>query len=91
MIEKYKTKLEEQAGLRKELKALEKENAALVHTNAELEAQSRIAGSARSAGDEWRAKADKAERLAEQRIVEVSYDVGGASMVGRLTLDRLPT
>ncbi|KAL7423859.1 hypothetical protein Q5752_001444 [Cryptotrichosporon argae] len=72
VIEKYKKKLEESAGLRRELKNLEAENAALVDKTAELEAEVRKAGSAKATLDSYRSQVEALEKRVAGQTAELA-------------------
>jgi protein HOOK3 len=71
VIEKYKKKLEDSAGLRRELKSLEEENAALINTNATLETELKTAGSAKTLVDSYKAQIATLEAKAAAQADEV--------------------
>lgn len=84
VIEKYKKKLEDSAGLRRELRvswcvksdgahrqSLEEENAALVNTNATLEADLKKAGGSKALADSYRAEVAALEEKANAQATQV--------------------
>ncbi|ORY35634.1 HOOK protein-domain-containing protein [Naematelia encephala] len=71
VIEKYKKKLEESAGLRRELRSLEQENAALVDANANLEVELRKSGTSRTLADSHKAQISILESKADQQAAEI--------------------
>ena len=84
VIEKYKKKLEDSAGLRRELKSLEEENAALVNTNATLETELKKAGSAKALADSYRAQIETLEAKAAEQANQVCHSSEqGPSLIRR--------
>ncbi|WVF72769.1 hypothetical protein IAT40_007587 [Kwoniella sp. CBS 6097] len=71
VIEKYKKKLEESAGLRRELRNLEEENAALVNTNASLEADLKKAGASKGLIDNYKSQIEVLEKKSTDQAKEI--------------------
>ncbi|KAK4689518.1 hypothetical protein P7C73_g592, partial [Tremellales sp. Uapishka_1] len=67
VIEKYKKKLEESAGLRRELRSLEEENASLVDTNATLDAELKRVGSSKTLLDNYRSQIEALEKKTSEQ------------------------
>ncbi|KAK1927088.1 protein-nucleus import-related protein [Papiliotrema laurentii] len=72
VIEKYKKKLEDSAGLRRELRALEEENAVLVDTNAKLEAELNKAGSSKALIDELKRLIENLEERSKEQNEQIA-------------------
>nr|XP_031860001.1 uncharacterized protein CI109_004608 [Kwoniella shandongensis]KAA5527073.1 hypothetical protein CI109_004608 [Kwoniella shandongensis] len=72
VIEKYKRKLEESAGLRRELRSLEEENTALINTNASLEADLKRAGTAKVLLDNYKEQIATLEKRTEDQAEEIT-------------------
>ncbi|OCF42706.1 hypothetical protein I317_03437 [Kwoniella heveanensis CBS 569] len=72
VIEKYKKKLEESAGLRRELRNLEEENASLVNTNASLEADLKKAGASKGLIDNYKSQIETLERKSTEQAKEIA-------------------
>ncbi|WVR07484.1 hypothetical protein IAU60_004526 [Kwoniella sp. DSM 27419] len=72
VIEKYKKKLEESAGLRREMRAMEAENAALVETNTALEADLLRSGSSKGILDDYKFQLYNLERKYDDQTREMA-------------------
>ncbi|KAL1411320.1 hypothetical protein Q8F55_002271 [Vanrija albida] len=70
VIEKFKKKLEDSAGLRRELRALEAENAELIDKNSTLEAEIRKLGASKTLVDNYKAQVDILEKKANEQSSE---------------------
>ncbi|WVQ99968.1 hypothetical protein IAU59_007111 [Kwoniella sp. CBS 9459] len=72
VIEKYKKKLEESAGVRRELRNLEEENAALVNANTSLEADLKKAGASKGLIDSYKSQIDILEKKSVEQAKEIA-------------------
>nr|XP_019044643.1 hypothetical protein I302_06556 [Kwoniella bestiolae CBS 10118]OCF23573.1 hypothetical protein I302_06556 [Kwoniella bestiolae CBS 10118] len=72
VIEKYKKKLEESAGLRRELRNLEEENSQLVNTNASLEADLKKAGSSKGLVDSYKSQIEVLEKRSSEQATQIT-------------------
>ncbi|WOO81281.1 Protein Hook 3 [Vanrija pseudolonga] len=70
VIEKFKKKLEDSAGLRRELRALEAENAELIDKNSTLEGEIRKLGASKALVDNYKAQVDILEKKANEQSSE---------------------
>ncbi|BEI86835.1 hypothetical protein CcaverHIS002_0701810 [Cutaneotrichosporon cavernicola] len=73
VIEKYKKKLEEGAGLRRELRTLEEENAALIDKNSHLEGDLKKLGANKSLVDHYKGQIDALEKKAHDQAAEFAH------------------
>lgn len=78
VIEKFKKKLEDSAGLRRELRALEAENAELIDKNSTLEGEIRKLGASKALVDNYKAQVDILEKKANEQSSEVRDSMGHA-------------
>ncbi|WWC93739.1 hypothetical protein V866_000575 [Kwoniella sp. B9012] len=88
VIEKYKKKLEESAGLRRELRNLEEENAQLVNTNASLEADLKKAGSSKGLVDSYKSQIDALEKKSTEQATQIT-ELNHQLEVTRAELDNI--
>ncbi|ODN92707.1 hypothetical protein L198_05501 [Cryptococcus wingfieldii CBS 7118] len=72
VIEKYRKKLEDSAGLRRELRNLEEENATLVNTNSALEADLNKALSSKSLLDTYKSQITTLEKQTSDQSSEIA-------------------
>ncbi|WVQ81913.1 hypothetical protein IAT38_004040 [Cryptococcus sp. DSM 104549] len=72
VIEKYRKKLDESASVRRELRNLEEENAALVNTNSTLEAELKRAGSSKTLLDNYKSQIEALEKRSSEQAVEIT-------------------
>ncbi|ODN78817.1 hypothetical protein L202_04366 [Cryptococcus amylolentus CBS 6039] len=72
VIEKYRKKLEDSAGLRRELRNLEKENATLVNTNSTLQADLDKALSSKSLLDTYKSQITTLEKQTSDQSSEIA-------------------
>ena len=73
VIEKYKKKLEDSAGVRKELRQLEQENAALIDKNSALEVDLRKLSASRAMVDNYRAQVEALEKRVNEQAEEFAH------------------
>ncbi|KAK8854821.1 hypothetical protein IAR55_003560 [Kwoniella newhampshirensis] len=72
VIEKYKKKLEESAGLRRELRSLEEDNSALMNSNASLEAELKKALTTKGLLDSYRERTETQEKRMGEQAEEIT-------------------
>lgn len=70
VIEKYKKKLEDSAGLRRQLRQLEDENIVVTAKNSELEVELRKLTASKAVGDNYRSQVEAFEKKADQHARE---------------------
>lgn len=70
VIEKYKKKLEDSAGLRRELRILEEENTVMMDKNAKLEVELRKLSAAKALNDNYRTQVETLEKSTNQQASE---------------------
>nr|XP_018261439.1 uncharacterized protein I303_05877 [Kwoniella dejecticola CBS 10117]OBR83597.1 hypothetical protein I303_05877 [Kwoniella dejecticola CBS 10117] len=86
VIEKYKKKLEDSAGLRREMRNLEEENAQLINTNAALETDLRKAGSSKGLIDSYKSQIETLEKSSREQATQAS-DFALPPKLTRIELD----
>jgi protein HOOK3 len=72
VIEKYKKKLEDNSGLRRELRQLEEENAVMIDKNSELEIELRKLGASKALVDNYRGQVEQLEKKVERQHREMA-------------------
>ncbi|WWC90743.1 uncharacterized protein L201_005680 [Kwoniella dendrophila CBS 6074] len=72
VIEKYKKKLEDSAGLRRELRNLEEENNQLVNINSSLEADLKKAGSSKGLVDNYKSQVEALEKKSNEQATQIT-------------------
>ncbi|WRT68359.1 uncharacterized protein IL334_005335 [Kwoniella shivajii] len=86
VIEKYKKKLEESAGLRRELRNLEDENSQLVNINTSLEADLQKAGSSKSLINIYKTQIESLEKKSIEQATQIN-DLSHQLELNRAELD----
>lgn len=70
VIEKYKKKLEDSAGLRREIRTLEEENAVMMDKNTQLEVELRKLGASKAMADNYRTQVEALEKRSTEQSSE---------------------